>query len=249
MDQVMGMARRKLFLWVIGAVSPVLVVVILIVLGLVIVAGAVAGAAGGSSGNGSQSGSGVSGAMPISSPSFQAILHDKPGTVVVEYPGNNVPPPSLVPYALPGITVPVTGYPTSLPYGSAGGYGGQCTYWSELNWIPPAGHLNARLTGNAYQLAADAQSQGIQVASTPALGELVVWGRGGLYDPYYGHVAVVVGVNATNRTYVVSEMNYLSAWSIDYRVVCDSAGDVMGFIPTGLVVPTSTPGTGAGVVG
>ena len=194
----------------------------------------------------SPSGTGVSGAMPISGPEFQAILNDKPGTIVVEYAGNNIPPPSLVPYALPGITVPATGYPQSPTYGN--GIPGQCTYWAEVNWIPPNG-IHARLIGNADQLVASAESQGIQPVNTPALGELVVWGPGSIYDPNVGHTGVVVGVNAAMQTFVVSEMNYSSPWSIDYRVVSDSAGDVMGFIPTGLTVATpsasASPSTAA----
>lgn len=236
MDQVMGMARRKLFLWILGAVSPILIVVILLILGLILIAGVV-GAAAGASG-GSPGGSGVSGSLPITSPKFQAVLNDPAGTVVPLYPGNNIPPSSLVPYALPGITVPATGYPQSPTYGN--GIPGQCTYWAEMNWIPPNG-AHARLIGNADQLVASAESQGIQPVNTPAPGELVVWGPGSIYDPYVGHVAVVVGVNATNRTFVVEEMNYSSSWSIDYRVVSDSAGDVLGFIPTGLAVPTASP--------
>ncbi len=54
MDQVMGMARRKVFLWVLGAVSPVLTVVTIIARLVIIIAGVVAAAAGGGESPGGQ---------------------------------------------------------------------------------------------------------------------------------------------------------------------------------------------------
>lgn len=240
MGYARSMARRHVKMAIISGISPVVLVAIGLILGILLIAGVVASSP--ISAGSSPGGTGVSGALPITSPQFQAVLNDPAGTVVMLYPGNNIPPSSLVPYALPGITVPATGYPQSPTYGN--GIPGQCTYWAELNWIPPNG-ANARLIGNADQLVASAESQGIQPVNIPAPGELVVWGPGSIYDPYVGHVAVVVGVNATNRTFVVEEMNYSSGWSIDYRVVSDSAGDVLGFIPSGLTLTAPTPGPGA----
>ena len=240
MEYARSMARRHVKMAIISGISPAVLVAIGLILGILLIAGVVASSP--ISAGSSPGGTGVSGALPITSPQFQAVLNDPAGTVVMLYPGNNIPPSSLVPYALPGITVPATGYPQSPTYGN--GIPGQCTYWAELNWIPP-NSANARLIGNADQLVASAESQGIQPVNIPAPGELVVWGPGSIYDPYVGHVAVVVGVNATNRTFVVEEMNYTSGWSIDYRVVSDSAGDVLGFIPSGLTLAAPTPGPGA----
>ena len=229
---------RKL---IIGGVTTTVILVGMIPVVFVMAAGgAIAAIEGGSNGSGSpvSVGAGVSGALPINSAGFQKLVNSPAGTMVIEYPGNNLPPPSLVSYALPGVTVPSIGVPPKPPNGN--GIQGQCTYWAELNWVPPAGKSNVILRGNGDQLAASAKAQGVPISNIPAPGEVVSWGAGHGYDPNYGHTAVVVAVNPANGTYVVSEMNYSSAWEIDYRVVSDSAGDVLGFITTGLTVPGPT---------
>jgi hypothetical protein len=201
---------------------------------LFMMGGAVAAIEGGSSASAVTVGAGTTGALSFTSPHFQAELSAPPGTIVVEYPGNGIPPPSLAPYALPTVTIPGSGAPPSSPT-NGNGIPGQCTYWAELNWVEPTGD-DIVLTGNADQLVASAKAQGVAAVDTPAPGELVVWGAGDGYSEY-GHVAVVVAVNAAAGSYVVSEMNYDSTWEIDFRVVSDSAGDVLGFLPTAAVIP------------
>jgi surface antigen len=72
--------------------------------------------------------------------------------------------------------------------------------------------------------------------ATIAVGDLVSWPPGeGQYNLLYGHVAIVVEVDLGNGTYVVSEMNYISNWEIDYRVVGTGNPDV----PT-IAVPIAT---------
>jgi hypothetical protein len=113
---------------------------------------------------------------------------------------------------------------------------GQCTFWAELNWD---GAGAASLVGNGDDVAKSAIQRGFATAGTMAtiaVGDLVSWPPGeGQYNLLYGHVAIVVEVDLGNGTYVVSEMNYISNWEIDYRVVGTGNPDV----PT-IAVPIAT---------
>lgn len=177
----------------------------------------------------------------LDSPQIQALNRiDTPGLMHIVYPPTGTPPLSLAPYALPGIPLPnggkenvVSGGGASLSAPNGDGDPGQCIYWAELNWIEPKGD-HVYLNGYAaFQAISSAKSQGLRAVDTPAPGEMVVWGPGFGYGSL-GHAAIVVAVNAQQKTFVVSEMNALAPWEIDYRVVADSLPDVLGFLPTGL---------------
>ena len=164
-----------------------------------------------------------------------------PGQTDILNPVISGPPASLAPYAIPGIPLPhggqeniVAGAGPSLAAPNGDGRVGQCTNWAELNWVEPKGD-HVYLTGYAaFQALSSAESQGMRPVNTPAPGEMVVWGPGWGYSSRYGHVAIVVAVNAQRKTFVVSEMNLIAPWEIDYRVVADADPDVLGFLPTGL---------------
>ena len=115
---------------------------------------------------------------------------------------------------------------------------GQCAFWAELNWGglgeggPKATGSGATgLVGNGDDVAKSAIQRGFATAGTMATitaGDLVSWPPGeGQYDALYGHAAVVVEVDPSAGTYIVSEMNYTEAnWEIDYRVVGTGNPDV-----------------------
>jgi hypothetical protein len=115
---------------------------------------------------------------------------------------------------------------------------GQCAFWAELNWGglgeggPKATGSGATgLVGNGDDVAKSAIQRGFATAGTMATitaGDLVSWPPGeGQYDALYGHAAVVVEVDPSDGTYIVSEMNYTEAnWEIDYRVVGTGNPDV-----------------------
>ena len=121
------------------------------------------------------------------------------------------------------------------PCGFAG-WPGQCTFWALLNWNSPD---MLTLSGNAYQFFSNAQAMGLPTSKTPVVGSIVVWGQGGGYSTDAGHVAIVVGVNSTLNTFVVSEMNFYAPWMIDYRVVSSLPGGVGYGNLEGFILPAS----------
>lgn len=114
-------------------------------------------------------------------------------------------------------------------------YRGECSFWAVMNWT---GTDPTAITQNGGEIAAKAIAEsaltGATSSSVPAVGELVSWQPAGtLYGAPNGHAAVVVGVNPSNFTYVVEEMNFgLHAnndWDIDVRVVSDNAAQPPSF--------------------
>jgi len=75
---------------------------------------------------------------------------------------------------------------------------GQCTYGANLlaSWLP-------QNLGDAWEWFANYQGP---KSSRPVPGAVVVYGRGGLYNRDYGHVAFVEKVNS-DGTFIVKEMN------------------------------------------
>ena len=111
--------------------------------------------------------------------------------------------------------VPAGGFPDRFPYG-------QCTWWAAYN-------RRVSWDGNAGDWLANAQAQGVPTNSTPSVGAVAVFARGGTYSPLYGHVAVVIAVTAT--TYTVSEMNFIGWGRVSTRVIAWPDPQIEGFIP------------------
>jgi surface antigen len=82
--------------------------------------------------------------------------------------------------------------------------------------------------GDAWEWLANAAAEGKLTSSAPLPGEIVVYRRGGPYDPRYGHVALVIAVSPTS--YTVSEANYYGLGVIDERSIPWPDPHVAGFI-------------------
>lgn len=126
------------------------------------------------------------------------------GRVVAELSGIKVT--SLTPIE-PGAPYPTTGFPF-----------GQCTWWAALN-VPVS------WSGNAWQWWANSPAS--RHSSTPARGDIVVYGTDYPGSNGYGHVAVVIGVKSANQ-FDVSEMNFVGTGIVDERT--SDASYVLGFI-------------------
>jgi len=83
--------------------------------------------------------------------------------------------------------------------------------------------------GDAADWLANARSQGVPTADAPNVGAIVVYRRGGPYDPAFGHVALVIA--ATPFSYSIVEMHYLGLGRIDLRTIGWPDINVEGFIP------------------
>ena len=127
-----------------------------------------------------------------------------------------------------GITDPAgtTSAPTSSQVAVAGWPWGQCTWYVALR----RAQMGEPVTwgGNAWEWLANADAQGKPTTSMPLPGEIVVYRRGGPYDPLDGHVALVVGITPTS--YTVSEANYYGLGVIDTRSIAWPDPHVAGFI-------------------
>ncbi|MBO0708271.1 MAG: CHAP domain-containing protein [Candidatus Dormibacteraeota bacterium] len=117
------------------------------------------------------------------------------------------------------ITVePQTPVTSGAPFPTTGFPFGQCTWWVALNHP-------VTWSGNAWQWWQNSPAS--QHRSSPAPGEIVVYGPGHGYSSF-GHVALIIAVNPGG--YVVSEMNYLSVAVVDQRQAPWPDAAVEGFI-------------------
>jgi hypothetical protein len=113
---------------------------------------------------------------------------------------------------------------------------GQCTFWAEINWDSP---YFRTLHGNASGLPRSyTELTGDPVATTPAVGDLVVWdGPGPFAAGTDGHVAVIIALGTGGSSYTVSQMNWSGqSWDISTMVVPFGAGafasqGLLGFLP------------------
>jgi surface antigen len=127
-----------------------------------------------------------------------------------------------------GITDPAgfTTTSTSSQAAVAGWPWGQCTWYVALR----RAEMGEPVTwgGDAWEWLANADAQGKPTTSMPLPGEIVVYRRGGPYDPLDGHVALVVAITPTS--YTVSEANYYGLGVIDTRSIAWPDPSVAGFI-------------------
>ena len=110
--------------------------------------------------------------------------------------------------------VPPGGFPDRFPFG-------QCTWWAAYN-------RRVTWNGHAGDWLVNARAQGVPTSSSPSVGAIVVYRRGGDYSSY-GHVAIVIEVAASS--YTVSEMNAVGWGRVSTRTIRWPDAQVQGFIP------------------
>jgi surface antigen len=87
--------------------------------------------------------------------------------------------------------------------------------WGNCTWYV-ASYKNVNWRGNANQWMKNAAAKWHATGSTPTLGAIVQFeGRG--YNPYYGHVGIVIDVTASHI--IVSDMNYRRLGEVTTRKV------------------------------
>lgn len=105
---------------------------------------------------------------------------------------------------------------------------GECTSWAAALW--PGHHSRGvAWSGDAWEWYANAAAQGYTVATSPAVGAIVVFARSSSSGGGWGHVAVVLAVAATS--FRVTEMNYRARFVVDERDVSLDSASITGFIP------------------
>lgn len=100
---------------------------------------------------------------------------------------------------------------------------GQCTRWVADNWSNPVGPY----WGNGENWLHSASASGYDIAHTPSVGDIAVWGvnMGGTGSA--GHVAIVTNVNPL----IVSESNWKGDLRVGSRVVPSwSQAGILGYV-------------------
>jgi surface antigen len=99
---------------------------------------------------------------------------------------------------------------------------GNCTYYV-------ANHKNVKWRGNANQWLKNAAAAGVPTGSAPAQGAIISFsGRG--YNPYYGHVGIVVDIDGDDL--IVKDMNYRRLNEVTIRRVAKTDSTIRGYIYT-----------------
>ena len=108
---------------------------------------------------------------------------------------------------------------------------GECTSWAAALW--PGHHgRGVSWSGDAWEWYANAAAQGYHVTRVPSVGAVVVFARSGADGGEWGHVAVVLAVDAAGVR--ITEMNFAGRFVVDQREVALVGSGITGFIP----VPT-----------
>lgn len=166
----------------------------------------------------------------MSSPTYQYPNHDIPTeSALMRY---------MVDSANRGIVASCYGAWAAGTNCDESGSPGQCTFWAEINWDSP---YFRTIHGNASGLPMSYTKLSRKpVATTPAVGDLVVWdGPGPFAGSSAGHVAVIIAVAGGGTSFTVSKMNWSDqSWDISTMVVPFDANafasqDLMGFLPAG----------------
>lgn len=99
---------------------------------------------------------------------------------------------------------------------------GNCTYFV-------ANHKNVTWHGNANSWLRNAAAAGVPTGNNPVPGAIVSF-QGSGYNPYYGHVGLVVSVDGDDV--VVKDMNYRRLNEVTIRRVPKNDGSIRGYIYT-----------------
>lgn len=99
---------------------------------------------------------------------------------------------------------------------------GNCTYFV-------ANHKNVTWHGNANSWLRNAAAAGVPTGSIPTSGAIISF-QGSGYNPYYGHVGLVVDVDGDDI--VIKDMNYRRLNEITIRRVSKDDSSIRGYIYT-----------------
>lgn len=101
--------------------------------------------------------------------------------------------------------------------------------WGNCTWYV-ASYKNVDWRWNANQWMRNARAKGHPIGSEPVVGAIVQFeGRG--YNPYYGHVAIVIDITSTHI--IVSDMNYRRLNEVTTRKVPRTDRTIKGYIYIG----------------
>lgn len=104
----------------------------------------------------------------------------------------------------------------------AGFVPGHCTYFVAKYWP-------VKWRGNARNWFKNAKAAGFQTGQTAKPGAIVVWYGPG-YNLTYGHVGIVMSVDAKKGTMIVKDMNYAGLWKITTREEKLRNKSIIGYI-------------------
>jgi len=104
----------------------------------------------------------------------------------------------------------------------AGFVPGHCTYFVAKYWP-------VEWRGNARNWFKNASNAGFKTGQVARPGSIVVW-YGPWYNLTYGHVGIVMSVDAKKGTMVVKDMNYAGLWKVTTRVEKIKNKYIIGFI-------------------
>lgn len=90
-----------------------------------------------------------------------------------------------------------------------------------------ANHKSVTWRGNANQWLRNAKAAGVPTGSKPAVGAIVSFSGGG-YNPYYGHVGIVVDIDGDDI--IVKDMNYRRLNEVTIRRVAKDDNAIRGYI-------------------
>lgn len=99
-------------------------------------------------------------------------------------------------------------------------------YWGNCTWYV-AQYKNVNWGWNANRWLANAQAKGHKTGTTASVGAIVQFGGRG-YNPYYGHVGIVTGIEGGNL--IVSDMNYRALGEVTTRKVPANDRAIQGYI-------------------
>jgi surface antigen len=83
--------------------------------------------------------------------------------------------------------------------------------------------------GNARAWFKNAKAAGFKTGQTARAGSIVVWYGPG-YNLTYGHVGIVMSVDAKKGTMIVKDMNYAGPWIVTTREEKIKNKYIIGFI-------------------
>lgn len=106
--------------------------------------------------------------------------------------------------------------------GGAGFVPGQCTFFVAKYWP-------VKWRGNARAWFKNAKAAWFQTGQTARVGSIVVWYGPG-YNLTYGHVGIVMSIDAKKWTMIIKDMNYTGPWQITTREEKIKNKYIVGFI-------------------
>lgn len=157
----------------------------------------------------------------VVSPEVFAVNSIKDAKSVAQKPVNNIKKPAAATIAAPKDKSNTKGSYLVKYNGKSKGFAwGNCTYYVALN-------KNVTWRGNANQWLRNAAAAGVATGSKPVPGAIVAFsGRG--YNPYYGHVGIVVDIDGDDI--IVKDMNYRRLNEVTVRRIPTNNSTIRGYI-------------------